>query len=61
MRTTPSAHYNLGAIYMEKGENEKALFHFQQALKNPSSLIDVQTAEKYIADLKAKQAAKETP
>ena len=48
------AHYNLGAIYMEKGNNEKALFHFQQALKNPSSLIDVKTAEKFIIDLKTK-------
>jgi tetratricopeptide (TPR) repeat protein len=55
------AHYNLGALYMEKAENEKALFHFQQALKNPSSLIDMQAAEKYITGLKAKQAAKETP
>jgi len=54
------AHYNLGAIYMEKGENEKALLHFQQALKNPTSQIDVQTAEKYINGLKAKQTAKET-
>jgi tetratricopeptide (TPR) repeat protein len=48
------AHYNLGAIYMEKGNNEKALFHFQQALKNPSSLIDVKAAEKFIIDLKTK-------
>ena len=52
------AHYNLGAIYMEKGDNEKALLHFQQALKNPSSLIDVKTAEKIISDLKAGKTVK---
>jgi Tfp pilus assembly protein PilF len=46
------AHYNLATILMHKGESEKAVFHFEKSLENPSELIDVQLAKQFIANLK---------
>ena len=48
------AHYNLGTIYMERGNDAEALVHFEQVLKNPSPQLDLKAAEGFVATLKQK-------
>jgi len=50
------AHYNLGTLLRHHGEYAAALVHFEKALENPSDLIDLAMARRFIAEMKAKTA-----
>lgn len=48
------AHYNLGTILRKQGRLAEAREHFQKALEHPGEQIDIEQAQRFIAEITAK-------